>query len=196
MVRFLIDMDEVLTDFVGGAAELWGLARGQVQAHWEAGKWDMVPPLSKALGRPSPMSNNEFWDRLKTCPSTGSEPFWTGLRPLPWIEEVVALARRYAEEWRVCTSPSLCPGSYSGKVRWLQNYFGKGFNSIIPTSDKDWLARPGTLLLDDREETVRRFREAGGEAILFPAWHSSLYRFRDDPVRYVESALTDLRIRK
>lgn len=194
MIRILLDMDEVLTDFVGGASQVWGLTREQIQAHWEAGRWDMVPPLSKALGKP--ISNSEFWNRFKTCAATGSEPFWVGLRPLPWIEDVVALTRRYADEWRVCTSPSLCPGSYSGKVRWLQNYFGKGFNKIIPTSDKDWLARPGTILIDDREETVCRFREEGGEAILFPAWHNSLYRFRDNPAHYVESTLNNLRVRK
>lgn len=196
MAKFLLDMDEVLTDFVGGAAELWGVSREAVVEYWEASKWDMVPPLSKALGRSETMSDTEFWDRLKTCPNTGSEPFWLGLKPLPWIEDVIALVRRYSSEWRVCTSPSLCPGSYSGKVKWLKRYFGEGFNHVIPTSDKDWLARPGTILIDDREETVKRFRAEGGEAILFPAHHNSLYRHKDKPVEYVAGILSDLRIKR
>lgn len=169
-MRILLDMDEVLVNFVDGALAAWGVERAPVLEHWTPGRWDMVPPLSKALGLAEPMSNNRFWSRLE------GDSFWLGLEPLPWFDDLLQLITNYTDDWHIVTSPSLCPTSYDGKVKWLKTKFGKSFDRFAITPHKYLFAGPDTVLIDDRDRNIEEFAGAGGIGVVFPSHHNSEHR--------------------
>jgi hypothetical protein len=57
------------------------------------------------------------------------------------------------------------------------------------TPHKEIFAMPGVALVDDRDDNVRKFRDAGGEAVLLPALHNSAHCLRRDPMLAVRQGL-------
>lgn len=179
-MKIFLDLDEVLVDFVGGALAVHGWTREQLHEAWTPGVWDMTVPMG--------LTEEEFWRPIHAA----GETFWTGLQPLPWAEEVLALVRRYADDWTIATAPSLCPTSRLGKERWLRSYFGPAFDRYVITTEKHRLAGPGRILIDDREETCRKWSLAGGIGQVFPAHQNSLHQHKHDPVPVIRLALEGL----
>lgn len=185
-MKIFLDLDEVLADFVGGACQAWGVSREAVEAEWPAGEWDIVPPLGRVLKANDPTTDwgeDMFWRII----SDMGEFFWSKLRPLPWMGEVIDLVRYHAgDDWLIVTSPSHCPTSYAGKARWVDRYLGRdGLRRLVLTTNKPAIGGPGAVLIDDREETVRRFEKVGGRGILFPRLHNSRHNERHDPLAAV-----------
>jgi 5'(3')-deoxyribonucleotidase len=194
-MRIPLDMDDVLVDFVGGAAALWGLTTEDLLPYWDIGVWDVVPPLGRALHardgtHPNGMGVPEFWAKIGGHPG-----FWEDLRPLPWCDSLLTLVASFTDDWYIVSSPSRAPSSWSGKVRWLKDYFGEEFNRIVLTRHKHLLAGPGVVLIDDRESNVLEFttdrdgRPTGGDGVVFPKYHNRNHAHRADPVRYVRTVL-------
>ena len=182
-IRILLDMDEVLVDFIGGVCRLFGITRKELEEHWIPGEWDIFLPLCKAISRT--MSSDEFWGKI----NERGETFWLGLDTMPWINELLKLVQSLTDDWHIVTSPSHLPCSYSGKVKWLKNWFGPDFDRFAITPHKEIFACKNVILVDDRQENVIRFREAGGEGILFPTQGNSLHKFTDNPLHYVTPVL-------
>jgi hypothetical protein len=168
-MRVLLDMDDVLCDFVGGAAWLWGATLRDLEPLWPREEWSMVPPLSRYVyGKSGRLQERDFWRRVTAC----GENFWTGLLPHPWLMELTDGVAALTADWHVVTSPSvvLCPASYSGKARWLMQHLPHVYKrgGYVPTMHKHLLANPFTVLVDDKPSNVEAFREAGGLGVLFP----------------------------
>ena len=176
--RIFLDMDGVLVDFVGGALKIHGWTQGQLQSAMVLGEWDLTKPMG--------LTQDEFWKPIHEA----GEQFWIDLRPLPWITEMIGLAVSLGDCW-IVTAPTRSPSSYSGKVKWLQNWFGHNMIRVILTSQKHFLAQKDTLLIDDRTETVQRFVKAGGRGVVFPTLHNRLYYCADDPVTYLVDLLKE-----
>lgn len=171
--RFWVDMDEVFADFVGGFCRVYGKTRAEVLPHWR--DWN------KGIINHG-VTLDQFWSGIHA----EGESFWTGLEPLPWIDQLVKLCDKNADEWYILTTPSPCPTSYSGKVAWLHKYLGKGFDRVAPFPHKHAVASPGNLLIDDRECTVEKFYAHKGDAMLFPSSHNVLAPYAKTPVEYIE----------
>jgi 5'(3')-deoxyribonucleotidase len=184
-MRILLDMDDVLVDFSGAAARLWGETKARLEEFWEPGHWDMRPALSAALGLDHVMSMNDFW-----YPLNNNAQFWEGLEWTPWAKELIELTEKLTTDWWVVTAPSMCESSYVGKLRWLRRHFGGGFRRYIPIVDKDLLANPTTCLVDDRDSNIKAFNEAKGKGVLLPRLHNSLHQKREVPLAHVRFALT------
>lgn len=190
MIIFL-DVDEVLADFVGGACRTWGISKEEVEAVWNRGTWEIVPPLSKALKRGGvrgPDNDDEFWQKIHHV----GEDFWTNLDPLPWAKDVVSYLSSLTKDWYVVSSPSLCPTSYSGKVKWFRWFFGETFNQFILTTHKHLLARRDAVLIDDRESNLSAFKKAGGGTVVFPRIHNSSWIDRLSPLDSVKKQMSQL----
>jgi len=183
-VRILLDLDEVLCDFVGAACGAWGVRKEEVLRHWEKGVWDLIPPLSRALGRERPLLEAEFWDRIN-----GSEMFWAKLEPTPWARGVLALTQEITEDWHVISAPSSCVSSYCGKVRWLKRFFGIRFDRFAITPHKEIFAGESVILIDDRDTNIERFCAAGGQGIVFPRHHNSEHPYQDNPLARLSEVL-------
>lgn len=200
----LLDMDEVLADFVGGACTFYGSSYQSVLPYWEEGKWDLVPPLNAALraagrefagpdGAEAPALTEEaFWRGLDE-----REDFWLGLAEKPWFHQLIRETRAKTDEWFIVTSPSYCPACYSGKFKWLAERLGakEARTRLIPTPAKYLFARRGAVLVDDSDANCRRFvldpdgKPTGGHAVTFPTHHNHMSKYRDDPFPFVSAAL-------
>ena len=205
--RILIDLDDVLANFVGGACQEFGLTREDVEAVWELSKWDIVPPLSKVLCEKNNqplelMSQSDFWNKLDK-----NEKFWINLQPLPWFNDIIRVVESFTDDWHIVTSPSWCQSSYSGKVKWIKERFGNKFSRFCITPHKELFAQPGVVLIDDRDSNVENFtystetiddgkgnkiivkQATGGKGIVFPRIHNSQHEHRNDQVKYIVSVL-------
>ena len=179
--HIFLDMDGVLTDFVGAALRLHG--RTELLDNWPRGERD----IAKVLG----LSRGAYWSKID---EQGSD-FWASLEPYAWLHELIDVVRDVAP-FTILTAPSLSPSSAEGKVRWMYEHFpkveGRRFTSYLIGSQKHLLAQPGHLLIDDSEAHVDAFQAAGGQAILFPqVWtrkHST-----DPPIEYVRTCLMGVR---
>ena len=177
-MRILLDLDEVLADFVDGACRLIGVTEEQLWERHAPGQWSIMP----ALG----VSDNEFWQQV----AADERGFWLGLKPTRWMYEIVRLANKHSgNDWWIVTSPSNRVEAYSAKVEWVRLWAGKKFDRVIVTSYKHLLAKPSVVLIDDRERTLARFKEAGGDGILFPCKTNSLYATAHRPVKHVVAEL-------
>lgn len=71
---------------------------------------------------------------------------------------------------RFLTAAIMNPGCHSGKADWIITFNDKGKWAlkdliICPRVDKPLLSMPGRVLIDDNEETIHYWNEAGGYGI-------------------------------
>lgn len=180
----LIDMDEVLCDFIGGACEACNVPREYMELKRVPGEWEITRSLGLTL--------SEFWSRID-----GRGPqFWYNLKLFEWTRELLKFAdNTFGDNWFLCSTPGMDSDlkwskySYMGKLNWIQSKLGKDFERFHLTFHKHMLAQPKVILLDDRERNVENFREKGGLGVVFPSKGNSLHRFKDDPLAYVQQAI-------
>lgn len=169
-----LDMDGVLCDFVTPALSLH--KRADALQTWPAGTWD----IASVLG----VSDEEFWKPINEA----GHDFWFSLQPYPWMDRLVSLVT-LVSDWTIASSPSQCHHSASGKVAWLDKYFGFPFRKYLLGPDKHHLGKPGHLLIDDNDKNCCEFEARGGKAILFPQPWNELHRHASDPIEYVAERL-------
>lgn len=180
-IRVLIDMDEVLCDFVGAALRVHGWSRDQFNALHVKGRWDMTITLG--------LTAEQFWRPINR---EGSH-FWEWLKPLPWYREVLAQVKSLTDDWLLVTSPGLCAkwncpdsASYLGKAEWIKKHLGNdALTRYVPTIHKHALANNNTILIDDSFDNCTKFRQHGGGAIVFPTLHNHLWYISGDPMSVV-----------
>ena len=65
--------------------------------------------------------------------------------------------------------------SKKGKLQWCHNNLPEEFSEYHIRNDKETLATPNSLLIDDREKVCRKFQEASGHTIVYDEnWFLSL----------------------
>lgn len=154
------DMDGVLCDFVSAAMRVHG-ATFEPSA-WPAG----IDDLAGLLGLTLPA----FWREIDRFEE--QHGFWSRLKAYPWVTDLVAMAEPFG--FTVATSPSRDPFCASGKIQWLKRHLGESFGAFMVGPQKELLAAPGRVLIDDRDESIERFQQAGGQGILFPQpWNTN-----------------------
>lgn len=184
-----MDMDEVFSDFVSAAAEAHGFEPGEIaHARIEHQLWSMAEVMTILRGRL--MTQQEFWAPIHSL----GESFWIRLQPLPWAIQLLGVLQESGLEWHILSSPARGVQAYTGKVRWIQDFFGPNFDRFILTPHKHLLARPGTVLVDDRPENLESFAHrrrgsrrypTGGQGVLFPNSPFAHEDDRKDPVKTV-----------
>jgi 5'(3')-deoxyribonucleotidase len=174
----LVDMDEVLTDFVGGCLDMYGRSPKWFEANHQPGVWSIVQTLG--------VTDSELWRDINALGTR----FWLGLRPTPWAYELRGFLHQFPRNsWYVVSSPGHGEAAHSGKRQWLRKFFYSDFRNFIFTSDKWLLAKPGRVLIDDRESSIEVFREHDGHGIVFPSLLNSLYEHRGNPLMYVKGQI-------
>lgn len=183
-LRILLDLDEVLADFVGAALRLhkWTMPE-YIKAQEEQGRlgqWNMVPTMGLAF--------NEWLEPI----AKGGPGFWRSLYPTKWLNQLLEMVQSYTNDWFIVSSPipDILEQCHLGKLRWVCAECGPLFaNRTIITSDKSLLANYKTLLIDDHEKNCKEFLAAGGNAILFTAITNPCYAQADNPLPFVEERL-------
>jgi len=193
-----LDCDDVLADYRSGACKLFEVNRDQLIKEWEVGRWDkdydIRMPLSKCLGLEKPLEPLAFWRHFNY-----NREFWATLVPLPWAKELLEYVNTVATEWAIVTSPVPysdvlgCTASHLGKYEWLKHNFNIDCYKVIVTPHKHWLAKEGTILIDDCMGNVANFVRHGGDGVIFPRHHNVYHKQEHDPVGSVKEVLNTLR---
>jgi len=175
MAIVCLDMDGVCCDWLGSVARLFGTCTRDLEAKWTLGDYD----INHALG----IKSKDLWKAVDGC-----KGFWENLDPYPWNDELFKLLEPY--EVHFCTSPSMDPECFSGKVKWLYKHAPKKIKrNISITTDKWLLAKFNRILIDDKESNCLEWEKNGGKAILFPSIANSNYGMRKKPIEYVKVML-------
>lgn len=121
----------------------------------------------------TPTFNQQQWAYWK---NRITEYDFASLQPREWYWELRAFLRRNKLDYYIITSATL-PAHIAGKRIWLETYMPEILDDrLIVTKAKHLCAAPNRLLLDDYMRNTNAWREAGGDAILVPAPHSSTSR--------------------
>lgn len=157
-----IDLDGVCSDFVGQALKVCKskLTNRDITSY----------PLYTHLK----MSKNEF---IKRCNVNG---FWEEMKELPHFPHMRALVENKGAIF--LPSPGSFSGAASGKIRWIKDRFGDDFDRYIITKHKSVVCKPGDVLIDDNPTNCTHWKEAGGKAILFPAYWNENQHLADTPM--------------
>lgn len=97
--------------------------------------------------------------------------WWAGIPAFPGANDFYDFLDQIAPV-KFLTGPMMNPDCHAGKGDWIMNFlperekFALMDLIICPSKDKCLLAKPNHLLVDDREEVVEAWRNAGGKAIL------------------------------
>lgn len=170
--HILLDMDGVLTDFVGHFCRTFGYVPDVEK--WPKGEFN----LAEVLG----ISEDRLWSSI----AERSPSYWQTMPPNWFAQELMALIRASQVPFTVCTSPSKDPYSAAGKIMWLQQYFGPQFRNFMIGPQKELMARRNVLLIDDYDRNLIKFKRAGGLIAPIPMiWNS----YSGDPLCYVKEAL-------
>ena len=164
-----LDMDGVLANFVDYLKQYFNKPDVHIRG---------FDTLAEDLG----ISNTELYSLYMHNPEIFLE-----LKPYIWADNLVELAHSLANEVFVC-SAALTPKIAMNKIAWLHRFFPMlcgYYPKLIFTLNKDNFATPDSLLIDDNDATVNLFREAGGNAIVFPQEWNSNAEHRDKPINFI-----------
>lgn len=100
------------------------------------------------------LANNEYW--------------WTNIPLLPDSHKLVNIIQYYDKSFKFLTAP-FDEISKNGKLIWIANNFKltkeEAQKKVIFEKEKWHYANPNSILIDDTEENVNKFRIHGGLAI-------------------------------
>jgi 5'(3')-deoxyribonucleotidase len=139
------DMDGVLVDFDKGYEDLTG----------------------KHTKHADLQDRNEFWGLLKSSlkeKGLTEYDYWVNLE---WMSDGQILWN-YIKGYNpyVLTAPSMDPGSKQGKTEWVARLDNMKKIYFKPARFKQELSAKNRILIDDRADTIERWRSKGGIGIL------------------------------
>ena len=170
-MKIFVDMDGVLADFYGRLAMLYNC---KVEDMVIPGEYN---PMKK-FGKP----NEDLWEVV----NRDRENFFAELEPYPWVESLLGLCEDAVGEENVAilTSPAKGVGQavecVSGKVRWIYRHIPRYYKRFFIGSEKEMVASPTSLLIDDSDLKIKRWKNAGGTGCLFPQLWNSNHKIRHD----------------
>ena len=171
--RIFLDLDGVIRDWDGGVYK-WFRMEPRTPTDWG----HVCRTICKEYG----ISQHYFWEKQ-------GPDFWAGLEMLPYSQQIISLLP--IEKTCLLTSPTLNNAGFSQK--WIRTnlpeYFDK--KQYLIGSAKHFCAAPDTLLIDDSDINVKKFKEEGGNTILFPQpWNENRVILEDiHRVHYLKSQL-------
>jgi len=157
-----LDMDGVMVNFLGGLHRSLGVPYDVNQYPYEKGKWNMLTDIKGFDDVPA---------TFEQCNDACTRTFWANLEWMPDGVAILRAAERASGRKNIwlLTTPMPNTGSASGKIEWINKYLPWYSKKVfITTASKSVVAGPDTLLIDDKDENVNEFREAGGRGLLVP----------------------------
>lgn len=173
-----LDMDGVLADFPAAICK----AHNRPDPYLDPanhGKFEMDKIWD--------MSLHEFWE------PTHQPGFWENFAKMPGADELVEhclgyFGRQYVA---ILTAPANGANCVPEKRLWIRQHYPELEKSMIFSSAKHFLAGPKRVLIDDRDENVLKFQQAGGLAVLVPQlWNDNYHMPPYSATLYVKTKLT------
>jgi len=122
--------------------------------------------------------------------------FWVNVSWMPDGNEILKLIRSKFSLRNIylLTTPMPNVQSPSGRWAWIKKYLPDFYwQTILCPAPKKLLAKPNTLLIDDKTKNVDEFRQAGGQTILVPRPWNSLHLLADKSVEIVKQQLAEIK---
>lgn len=146
---------------------------------------------------PTLSSKWKFWDDwpeiiFEMVNAICTTSFWQDLEWMHDGGDILEIIRNRfdASQIYLLTTPMPNVESATGKWSWIKEYLPEFYKrTIITQVPKYLLARPDTLLVDDKNENVDGFREAGGKALLVPRPWNRAHLQADRAVEVVKEFL-------
>lgn len=148
-MKYLLDCDGVLCDFVSGALAAHGRSH---DGHDSVRSWNFFESWG--------ISALEFYDKI------AGYDFWFNLKPYDWAALLVDEIG--FDNFVISTAPTMDPTCVEAKLDWLFHHFKIPMSNVMIGSRKELMAKSGLVLIDDSPKNVEKFREHGGNALLFP----------------------------
>lgn len=175
-----IDMDGVLCDWVGGVCDLLGKHRILTLGCWPRGEYEIESTFD--------MSTDRLWNLI----NRQGIDWWSHLDPLPHIVPLIDLVSEFSAPISILTSPGVCEYAATGKFRWIKQHLPQYQERLYLCRDKYLMANEDRLLIDDNDDNCRRFREEGGQAILFPQPWNEKHIYSNRPMESVKHQLNGI----
>lgn len=174
-----LDLDGVITDFVGGICRSFKKSNPySILLTRDYTFWNAWPEISTKMV--NTICGTSFWANLK------------------WAQDGHDILRAVLSHFKpeqiyLVTRPMPNPNSYTGKVLWVRRHLPEYCSrTIITQAPKSLLARPDTLLIDDKDENIDEFIAADGRGLLIPRPWNRVHFCADRTVQVVEKFLEDL----
>lgn len=172
--EILLDMDGVVSNLAAAVCIAHGLDPESTIANSPEGefmfeKW----PEFKETG----IDTDKLWEGA--CGRT----FWNSIKPYDGAYEFYSeLVCKYASEHLTfSTSPNRDPECASGKIDWLRKFTRDPYFRWYSIGPRKYLmANSHTILIDDSDKNIRKFKEHGGHAVLVPRRWNSRYGISAD----------------
>ena len=179
LTRIFLDIDDVCNKFTMYALKTVGCNIDVNDESVFNPEWgfDLVKAANELY---TPPGKKRLFDFTK-------ESFWSNLPEDVWVNAPISneflllldLSRHIVGLRNVyfLSTPTLCPLSCSGKLKWLKQCAPKSMQrQYLFGPPKHLCATPDSLLIDDNDEKVFAFRRAGGQAISMPRpWNTNHY---------------------
>lgn len=152
MKVYFLDLDGVVVDFAQGCIDWYNLDCKPEDIKF----WGAIFDFYKG-------TEASFWEGLTT-------EFWVGLKFTKEANDILTLL----EPLKPCILTAPPWKGAGGKQEWIQKQMPDYFNEkrYLIGPGKHFLAHSQSLLIDDSEDNVDKFREFGGNAILVPrSWN-------------------------
>jgi len=134
------DMDGVVADFDKGFKDL----TGHIPSDYE-----------------SKFGKTKFWSVIPT----NTPDFWANLEWMSEGEKLWNYIKKYNPS--LLTAPSRHNSSRVGKQKWVDKHISGTPVIFKAAKNKQELAGANKILIDDREDNIERWKNAGGIGILF-----------------------------
>ncbi len=175
----LLDMDGVLVNFQKHCFDIFNLDYENIN---NLCVWDM----SKLVG----LSGSDFFKTIKE-----HGPIFLNCEPYPWYKELIELCKQYTDNLVIASSPIVhYPETYTEKIYWLNKHDINEDNGIgvMLGVQKELMANPDTVLIDDSDKNITKFRKEYGKTITFPQYYNNTYRYSRVKMEYVTQELNRL----
>lgn len=153
MFRIFLDIDGVMADWLGGVCKLLSIDDSD----------ETVRQTIMNDGLQAIVSKKDMWKAVDKA----GEDWWASLQLFSWSRDLWNYCRDLSNgEVYFLTAPSHRSSCLAGKHTWIRRNFKT--DRFVITSHKHLCATQNSVLIDDRENKVNSFTEAGGTGLLFP----------------------------
>ena len=138
--RIFLDMDGVLVDFDQQFKDLTGMMPREFESKY---------------------TTEKFWEKIDGA----GVGFWRGMKWMPGGEELYKRAAQH--DHFLLSSPSRSEVSKIGKRLWRRDKTPNTKLYLARSYNKRKFAAPNHILIDDREDNIQQWKDAGGIGILY-----------------------------
>jgi len=149
--KIYCDMDGVIVDFEDGYERLTGK---NIKGNHVKGDSDFWQPISDA--------GANFWINLKWM--SDGEKLWKYIK-------------NYSPS--ILSAPSREKSSRVGKEIWVRNNIPGTELILKPAPEKQELAEPNAILIDDRKDNIQQWKDAGGIGILHTSANNTIKQLQE-----------------